>query len=259
MNRAVAQTPDHVEFQADLPIKILILDDDSFDRKRLRRWFELAEPRGVHLSEAVCLGSFSERLDAETFDLVLVDFALSDGTGLDAMQKLRTCTRNVGAYSVMISGREDQGLRDTSLMQGCDAFITKSDLSLSRIHSLITATRKKALPEPQLPSRRDGQSALDFWSSRAALRNHRDQEQGRDENHIVISNVLGTEIASRAILRAPTEVEAVAATLDTDMSAKLKSFISEFLAPEKDFEFEEMKTVGEDAEDDARKGDETRH
>ncbi|MEP4198243.1 MAG: response regulator [Aliishimia sp.] len=237
------------DVQALAPINVLVLDDDAFDRKRMRRWVERAKGNSVQLTEAVCLHSFADQLDNGRYDLVLMDFGLADGTGLDALKLLRANKDNASSFVVMISGREDDGLKDMCLLQGCDAFLTKSDLGLATVRTVLNVVDHINV-EPDLPRRGGEQTALSFWKDRAQRRKMRDDEQGRIGNLTVLKQILGEKLAATPI----AESDAETSKLKTHMSSALRLFIEEFLADE-DFVFEELQfRVG------AKKSDpETKH
>ena len=69
-------------------ISILILDDNQFDRKRIRRMFE-SIGSGFHLSEVESLDALSLNLDSKDFDVVLIDFQLPQGDGLEALAQIQ--------------------------------------------------------------------------------------------------------------------------------------------------------------------------
>lgn len=209
------------------PTKILILDDDAFDRKRMRRWVERVGCGPVDMVEALGLESFAQCLRAGEFDLVLVDFALADGTGLDALDLLRGCLKNAESYVVMVSGREDRTLKDTCLAQGCDAFVTKSDLDVSVLSDLVKAAQQRDL-EPDLPRRLDGQTALEFWRQRANLRARRDNANSQEDNITVLRDLLGVKELTPAI----PEQNQAEGTIPIELSRKLRSFLDDFLAPD---------------------------
>ena len=70
---------------ASEPLKILVLEDELFDRIRFARWVRAAAGARVKMSSAATLAEFRTALLKERYTMVVIDFALSDGDGFDAL------------------------------------------------------------------------------------------------------------------------------------------------------------------------------
>ena len=226
------------------PLHVLVLDDDAFDRKRVRRWIERNRFADVDLTEASGLADFERCLAGGHFDLVLLDYGLSDGTGLDAVNLLRCHHAQADSYAVMISGREDDSLRTLCLREGCDQFMSKSALDAARIGQLIAAAKSRSLPI-DLPPRSAEQSALEYWRARAERRARQPRVVGPSGNLDILRTLLGVELepVERAQTTAPDTPTPF--TLDDTMSAALRLFIADFLSCD-EFEFVPQKIVQTD-------------
>ena len=66
-------------------LRILVLDDDGFDRERLQR-LSLTLPFPTRVDEADGLASLMHQLDAQIYDVILIDYRLSAGDGMDALE-----------------------------------------------------------------------------------------------------------------------------------------------------------------------------
>lgn len=107
---------------------VLILDDERFDRHRLARLCSgLDLPCNV--SNAKTLQEFSDLLEQRSFDLILVDYALPDGTGLDALHMVRLSARNLNAATLLISGQAEKMVTDQAESIGCAGYLPKDTLS----------------------------------------------------------------------------------------------------------------------------------
>lgn len=213
--------------------RVLVLDDDAFDRKRVRRWVERNFHASVDLVEAPDLNHFSEQIARTAFDLVLLDYALADGDGLDAIRMLRDHKENANCYAVMISGRDDDGLRSRCLSEGCDQFVSKSVLDGAKIQEILLTVQTRAL-KPAFSERASEESALAYWSARAERRSQRAQTIERADNLSVLSDLLGIELHASPEQEIEADIEARA--FSEPMSAALRFFISDFLACD-EFEF----------------------
>lgn len=107
---------------------VLILDDERFDRHRLARLCSgLDLP--CDISNAKTLEEFSDHLEQRSFDLILVDYALPDGNGLDALHMIRLSARNQNAATLMISGQAEKMVTEQAQSIGCSGFLPKDTLS----------------------------------------------------------------------------------------------------------------------------------
>ncbi len=227
MNAVTAMTVSGRKPQA--PLKVLILDDDAFDRKRVRRWIERNTSADVVMTEIADLADFKNSIRQRQFDLVLMDYALADGTGLDALNLIRSHPNQAQSYTVMISGREDDRLRNLCLREGCDQFISKSSLGAVRIGQLIecVCTRKWSA---ELPKRGPRQSALAYWRLQAERRSAQVYAGHKTENLAVLRDRLGLELD---FLNDPEKSanEALSTfVLNETMSVALRLFIDDFLS-----------------------------
>ncbi len=73
-----------VQFMNGTEIKILLVEDDEIDRLAFDR-FVKNERLEYHHSHASSIAEGKERLKSETFDVVLLDYSLKDGTAFDLM------------------------------------------------------------------------------------------------------------------------------------------------------------------------------
>ncbi|MGC1503076.1 MAG: response regulator [Sulfitobacter sp.] len=110
------------------PLEVLILDDERFDRHRLARLCSGLE-FPCNISNAPSLAEFQTHLDQTTFGLILLDYSLPDGTGLEALGMKHLCARNVNTPALMVSGLAESGIMDRAEAAGCSGFLEKDALS----------------------------------------------------------------------------------------------------------------------------------
>jgi PleD family two-component response regulator len=117
-------------------LKTLLLDDDAFDRTRIRRF---TEKSGLNLDvEEVCsINEMSDVLDQSRFDVIMVDYQLAEGDGLQALKIIQSHEANKGAATIMVTGQEQTEIALSAFRQGCNDFLQKDDLSPSVIHSVF--------------------------------------------------------------------------------------------------------------------------
>ncbi|WP_168797718.1 response regulator transcription factor [Aliishimia ponticola] len=150
----------------DPSLKVLVLDDDRFDRKRIMRWARSQSEVSVEVDEAADLQQFGLALDRGKYDLILVDYCLADGDGLDALDHIISSSVNFGAYVVMVSAFEDAQIARAALDRGCDRYLLKSTLSPERWMDLVAEVGDTA----DGTAGRDSVSAVNYWAARGARR-----------------------------------------------------------------------------------------
>ncbi len=134
---------------------ILIVDDQEFDRLRLRKLCAEFEFK-THLTEAASLAEMADKLRKDRFDLVLLDYHLSDGTGLQGVEAVRADPVNCTAATIMITGTEHRNIAVQALKLGFTDYLTKDELSDETLRrAAITGLQKAKLARDML-----AQSAL---------------------------------------------------------------------------------------------------
>ncbi len=100
--------------------RLLIVDDDPSTRLVIRIYMEAY---GYEIDEAdTCAGAI-EKLTAEVADLVLLDYALSDGTALDVLRQLKL--KGIDVPVILLTGHGSIELAVEAIKEGADQFLTK--------------------------------------------------------------------------------------------------------------------------------------
>ena len=129
--------------------QILILDDSDFDRKRLRRSFA-NYPNAINIKEASDLYAFRQLVQSNNFDLILIDYALADGDGIQALRSCKDWNNNKGAYYVMVTGNDCSNLAVTALKSGFDDYVTKNEIDRDILSGILTrAVQENVLEKDQ--------------------------------------------------------------------------------------------------------------
>ena len=126
-------------------LEVLILDDDRYDRHRLARLCSRLEFRcDVH--NAKTLKEFEKQLDHENFGLILLDYALPDGTGLDALHLVQQSARNLNTPTLMISGQTRDDVPALAHAAGCAGYLCKDSLSSDGFLRAVKGALASATP-----------------------------------------------------------------------------------------------------------------
>lgn len=122
---------------------ILIVDDSEFDRTRLKklcRAFDFT----THIVEAESLAALNDKLRKDRFDLILLDYHLTDGTGLQGVDAIRADPVNCTAATVMITGTEEANIALQALKLGFTDYLTKTEISEEALNRAATVALQKS-------------------------------------------------------------------------------------------------------------------
>lgn len=117
-------------------INVLIVDDNQFDRVRIRRMFENIG-FSCQLSEVDGLEALAGNLDTQEFDIVLIDFQLPQGDGIEVLKKIQEHELNHDAVTVMIAGDDQSQVAVRAMKNGCKDYIAKGILNAHRLRTLV--------------------------------------------------------------------------------------------------------------------------
>jgi CheY-like chemotaxis protein len=124
---------------------ILIVDDQRFDRRHLKKLCRAFECT-THVMEADSLASLRDKLRKDRFDLILIDYHLTDGTGLEGVDIIRADPVNCHAATVMITGTEQSDVAVQALKLGFSDYLSKDELTARTLtRAAISALQKSQL------------------------------------------------------------------------------------------------------------------
>ena len=124
-------------------INALILDDDEHDRSRFRR-FSNQSQLSIDLHEEPTIERMAVKLEQQCFDLIIVDYNLTDGDGLMALEQIKRSVANRASAIVMITGDSQPNLPVRAFRQGCHDFISKEDLSPGALQETVLSAMRLA-------------------------------------------------------------------------------------------------------------------
>ena len=123
--------------RADRPtFEVLVLDDSSFDQARIKR---ACKDTGlpVNVTPATDLEELAAALDDGTYDIVLVDYLLPKGDGLQAQRMVQGHPTNFGAAVVMVSSQMRTDVAVESMKHGSLDCLDKNALDPERLRALL--------------------------------------------------------------------------------------------------------------------------
>lgn len=115
---------------------LLLVDDDANLAEMVREYLSLS---GLyHVDRAENIGQLWERLGENQYDLMLLDYRLPDGNGLQALSELPT--RGYSLPVVMFTGEGDERLAVRAMQGGASNYIVKGNDCLPSLPKLINET-----------------------------------------------------------------------------------------------------------------------
>jgi putative two-component system response regulator len=117
-------------------IRVLVVDDHAMFVESLARLLGGA-PDVTVVGEAASVAEAVAKAGAYQPDVVLMDFELPDGTGVDALHRVKGVSP--GSRVVMLTGRTDRSALTRALDAGCAGFVTKLQASEQLLDAIRAA------------------------------------------------------------------------------------------------------------------------
>ena len=140
----------HSTHMPPVTLRALLLDDSAFDRTRIRRISRTADIQ-MEIEEVPTIAEMKNAIDRTAFDLVLIDYRLTEGDGLEALQLAQDHPQTRDAAKIMIAGAAQTSVVVSALKNGCHDFIAKEDLSPDMMREAVTGALRRAGKLPGMP------------------------------------------------------------------------------------------------------------
>lgn len=125
-------------------LKVLVLDDSVFDRRRIRRLSHDTR-LGIVLDEVSSIEALGPVLDQDRFDVILVDYNLPAGDGVEAVRLIRQHDLNRDCPTIMVTGDDTSDVAVKSLKSGCSDYIAKDRLTAESLRASIVGAIETAV------------------------------------------------------------------------------------------------------------------
>ena len=106
------------------PFRVLLVEDNPGDAVLAQEWLD-REPHQFEVTHVTRVAEAIEALRTSPLDAVLLDLDLPDSSGIDSLRRVRSTS--TGVPIVVLSGRDDDILRQQVLDDGAQGFIGKND------------------------------------------------------------------------------------------------------------------------------------
>lgn len=120
-------------------IRCLLLDDNAFDRARIRRMSKQTN-LSIFLDEVDSIGRLVKAIESETYDVILIDYLLPVGNGMAALNQIMQSSQNQDAGKIMITGFGAEKTAQEAMQAGCHDFLVKEEMSVEVLrNAMMTA------------------------------------------------------------------------------------------------------------------------
>ena len=110
-----------------MPINVLHIEDNPGDALLLRELLRAADATGFELAHADRLSSGLAKLDAQLFDIVLLDMSLPDSSGIDTFNRVREKWPHIPV--IVLSGLDDEAAAMKTVHAGAQDYLCKDELN----------------------------------------------------------------------------------------------------------------------------------
>lgn len=139
-------------------IRALLLDDNTFDRARIRRMTNRTD-LSIHMDEVDSIHALDMAVAQENYDVILIDYRLPVGDGIEAVARVLSNEMNCRAGKIMITGDSAQDTAIAALRSGCHDFLIKDQIDASALRQAILnalcAVRPVSVSPPPVSIDRD--------------------------------------------------------------------------------------------------------
>jgi diguanylate cyclase (GGDEF)-like protein len=115
---------------------ILLVDDDQVDRAAIIRTLKKSN-LSVNIEEAVTVDQGLELYSKHAFDIILLDYSMPSRDGIEMILDIRNESKGSSTAIVMMSTFEDESIALRCIKAGAQDFLTKSDISETKLRRAI--------------------------------------------------------------------------------------------------------------------------
>lgn len=156
-------------------IRALLLDDNNFDRARIRRLSTKTE-LPLDIDEVGSIAELDEAVGQENYDLILIDYRLPVGDGMEALDHVLQSDLNKHAGKIMITGDVTQETAITAMRSGCHDFLTKETMDVAALRKAMLNALATAQHSHYLAQQADQQKEMIRQGLVAAMQDGEVQE-----------------------------------------------------------------------------------
>jgi len=145
-------------------IKVLLIEDNPGDARLIMEFLSLSDDERFEVTVAERLDSGMEKLEQESFDLVLLDLTLLDSSGLATFEKISSQSQFIPV--IVLTGLDDKTIGVAAVKLGAQEYLSKGEVNQSVLVRTINHSIERASLEWQILQ------ANHNLEERVALRTH---------------------------------------------------------------------------------------
>src|ERR671921_2624632 len=127
-------------------IRVLLVEDNPGDARLLREVVREAEGAHIQLTHVDTLAKALAKLDADEFDVVMLDLSLPDADGLETL--VRTHAQAPSVPIVVLTGLDDEKLAIKAVREGAQDYLVKGQVTGQLlVRAMRYATERKRAVE----------------------------------------------------------------------------------------------------------------
>ena len=123
-------------------LKILIVDDDLVDYEMILRTLKKSNLE-FKITHAASVDEGIDAFKVSAFDIVLLDYKMPTRDGIEMVIELRDLPKNESSAIIMMSASEDEDLALACIKAGAQDFLTKREITVSRLRRSMQQAKTK--------------------------------------------------------------------------------------------------------------------
>lgn len=148
------------------PPRILVVDDEPQIRRLLKTSLV---PQKFEIAEASTAYAALKKLDAESFDLVILDLGLPDRSGIEVIEEIR---KRSSVPIIVLSVRSDEAGKVKALELGADDYMTKPFGMAELVTRIRVALRHRYQAQGTPPLLKAGDLTIDLVNRQVMRAGH---------------------------------------------------------------------------------------
>ncbi len=198
---------------------ILVVDDDPVFVRMTCQLLQRDYPSALVAGEGTGIAAL-ERLEAQDWDLVLLDYRLPDLDGLEVLAEVRK--RIVDVAVVVITGEGDEALAADLFRMGAYDYLVKGAIGASSLRRTVDGVLRRRRLDREVLSQTDtlAKTSLEIESRSRALGTAYDKVKDKKEELQLLSDSLETVVEQRT-----SELRATSAFLNQILDSTTQHFI----------------------------------
>lgn len=122
--------------EKNINVRVLVIDDDKIDRQTIVRSLKKAQGKNFSVTEATSMADGLQALEELEFDVILLDYHLSDTTAVEFTRNAHVISASLPPI-ILLSGREEESMDQTFLTDNITESINKAEINAPLLSNAI--------------------------------------------------------------------------------------------------------------------------